>query len=84
MQTLAGHTFRSSDWVDLMASVDGLISLAASHCVPYDEGCVPHANALLRALHEVNETMRQCEEVSVRSGFFQPARASCRGASTPP
>ena len=63
MQTLAGHTcVRPQDWVELMTNAEGLISLAAHHCVPHDDGCVPHAHALLRALHEINETMRQCED----------------------
>lgn len=61
METLAHHTADPEEWIDFMNEVEGLVSLAVHQRVGFDEATTPLVRKIIHTLHEIFETMRQCE-----------------------
>jgi len=59
LQTLAHHTDNAGEWIETMHDIAGMMELAAS--CPEEAGSEPMLVAILSALHEIYECMRQCE-----------------------
>jgi len=61
VETLAHHTENSTEWIEFMNEVGGMVELAASLKTDVDEAREGIMRGILFSLFEIYETLRQCE-----------------------